>query len=218
MPVPSPGPTRSSPGCARCRSAAPTSHLIRGDYPGFWPPAFPFIPGHEWAGEIVALGPGAERYGWRSGDRVAGTSPRRLRRVPEVRRGPLQPVRELRQARPPRAVRPQRPGRRRDLRRPRREGDLPAARRAHLRGGRGRSTRPRSRSTSPTAAGSRRATRWPSPAPARSACSAATRRGSAGAGRVIVVERGRRGSRRPPRWASRPSTRPRATPSPPSAR
>ena len=50
------------------------AHLIRGDYPGFWPPAFPFTPGHEWAGEIVALGPGAERFGWSVGDRVAGTS------------------------------------------------------------------------------------------------------------------------------------------------
>ena len=50
------------------------SHLIAGHYPGFWPPAFPFIPGHEWAGDIVGLGPGAERYGWRVGDRVAGTS------------------------------------------------------------------------------------------------------------------------------------------------
>ena len=38
---------------------------------------------------------------------------RRLRRLPEVRRGPLQPLRELRAARPPQAVRPQRPGRRR---------------------------------------------------------------------------------------------------------
>ena len=50
------------------------AHLIHGDYPGFWPPAFPFVPGHEWAGEIVALGPGAARYGWRIGERVAGTS------------------------------------------------------------------------------------------------------------------------------------------------
>lgn len=49
-------------------------HLVRGDYPGFWPLSFPFIPGHEWAGEIVALGPGADLYGWKIGDRVAGTS------------------------------------------------------------------------------------------------------------------------------------------------
>jgi L-iditol 2-dehydrogenase len=50
------------------------AHLIRGDYPGFWPPAFPFIPGHEWAGEVVEVGPGAEQLGWAVGDRVAGTS------------------------------------------------------------------------------------------------------------------------------------------------
>ncbi|HEX9642649.1 MAG TPA: alcohol dehydrogenase catalytic domain-containing protein [Acidimicrobiia bacterium] len=50
------------------------AHLLRGDYKGFWPPGFPFIPGHEWAGEIVALGPGAADLGWAVGDRVAGTS------------------------------------------------------------------------------------------------------------------------------------------------
>jgi L-iditol 2-dehydrogenase len=49
-------------------------HLVRGDYPGFWPPSFPFIPGHEWAGEIVALGQGSDLYGWKIGDRIAGTS------------------------------------------------------------------------------------------------------------------------------------------------
>ena len=53
---------------ARVRATAicgTDAHLIHGDYPGFWPPAFPFTPGHEWAGEIVALGPGAEAFGWR---------------------------------------------------------------------------------------------------------------------------------------------------------
>ena len=72
--VPEPGPNQV---LARVRAVSICGtdvHLVRGDYPGFWPPSFPFIPGHEWAGEIVALGPGAERYGWRVGDRVAGTS------------------------------------------------------------------------------------------------------------------------------------------------
>jgi L-iditol 2-dehydrogenase len=72
--VPTPGPNEV---LARVRAVSicgTDAHLIRGDYPGFWPPAFPFIPGHEWAGEIAALGPGAERYGWSVGDRVAGTS------------------------------------------------------------------------------------------------------------------------------------------------
>lgn len=50
------------------------AHLFRGDYPGFWPPSFPFIPGHEWAGEVVELGPGADEFGWEVGARVAGTS------------------------------------------------------------------------------------------------------------------------------------------------
>ena len=74
MPVPVPG-TNEVLCRVRAVSICGTDvHLVRGDYPGFWPPAFPFIPGHEWAGEIVALGPGAEGYGWAIGDRVAGTS------------------------------------------------------------------------------------------------------------------------------------------------
>ena len=74
VPVPVPGPGEV---LARVRAVSicgTDAHLIHGDYPGFWPPSFPFIPGHEWAGEIAALGPGVERYGWRIGDRVAGTS------------------------------------------------------------------------------------------------------------------------------------------------
>ena len=74
VPVPEPGPME-----VLCRVKAVSicgtdSHLIAGDYPGFWPPEFPIIPGHEWSGEIVALGPGAEKAGWQVGDRVAGTS------------------------------------------------------------------------------------------------------------------------------------------------
>jgi L-iditol 2-dehydrogenase len=71
---PEPGPYE-----VKCRVRAVTicgtdAHLLRGDYPGFWPPGYPFIPGHEWAGEIVELGPGSELLGWKVGDRVAGTS------------------------------------------------------------------------------------------------------------------------------------------------
>jgi L-iditol 2-dehydrogenase len=74
VPVPVPGLNEV---LARVRAVSicgTDAHLIHGDYPGFWPPSFPFIPGHEWAGEIVGLGPGAERFGWKEGDRVAGTS------------------------------------------------------------------------------------------------------------------------------------------------
>jgi len=72
--TPTPGPNEV---LARVRAVSicgTDAHLVRGDYPGFWPLSFPFIPGHEWAGEIVALGPGADLYGWRIGDRIAGTS------------------------------------------------------------------------------------------------------------------------------------------------
>jgi L-iditol 2-dehydrogenase len=50
------------------------SHIIAGDFPGFWPRGFPFIPGHEWSGEVVEMGSGVEHLGWEVGDRVAGTS------------------------------------------------------------------------------------------------------------------------------------------------
>lgn len=72
--TPTPGPMEV---LCRVRAASicgTDSHLIAGHYPGFWPPAYPIIPGHEWAGEIVELGAGAEMAGWAVGDRVAGTS------------------------------------------------------------------------------------------------------------------------------------------------
>lgn len=73
-PVPEPGRNEV---LARVRSVSicgTDAHLINGDYPGFWPTGFPFTPGHEWAGEIVALGENADIFGWAVGDRVAGTS------------------------------------------------------------------------------------------------------------------------------------------------
>src|SRR3972149_1681961 len=73
--VPAPGPNEV---LARVRAVSicgTDAHLIAGDYPGFWPPAFPFTPGHEWAGELVALGPGAERYGWGGGGPRGGPPP-----------------------------------------------------------------------------------------------------------------------------------------------
>ncbi|HUB14579.1 MAG TPA: zinc-binding dehydrogenase [Acetobacteraceae bacterium] len=44
--------------------------IIRGDLAGTWPPAYPFTPGHEWAGEVVACGP--DVVDLVPGDRVAG--------------------------------------------------------------------------------------------------------------------------------------------------
>lgn len=44
--------------------------VIRGDLAGIWPPAYPFTPGHEWSGEVVAIGPNVVDLA--PGDRVAG--------------------------------------------------------------------------------------------------------------------------------------------------
>ena len=74
VPTPTPGPNEVLARVHAVSICGTDAHLVRGDYPGFWPLSFPFIPGHEWAGEIVALGQGADLYGWKIGDRVAGTS------------------------------------------------------------------------------------------------------------------------------------------------
>ncbi|MDH3243478.1 MAG: alcohol dehydrogenase catalytic domain-containing protein [Saprospiraceae bacterium] len=49
-------------------------HIIAGDFPGFWPKSYPFIPGHEWSGTIIELGSRAVSLGWKKGDRVCAIS------------------------------------------------------------------------------------------------------------------------------------------------
>lgn len=49
-------------------------HIIQGDFPGFWPPAFPFTPGHEWSGTIEKTGSKAAALGWEVGERVCAIS------------------------------------------------------------------------------------------------------------------------------------------------
>ncbi len=59
--------------CARCGVwpfAAAIPEILRGDLAGRWPPAYPFIPGHEWSGQVVAVGPGVVNL--KDGDAVAG--------------------------------------------------------------------------------------------------------------------------------------------------
>lgn len=70
VPVPEPG--RNEVLC-RIRSVAicgSDPQIIRGDRPGVWPQKFPHILGHEWSGEVVALGDGVTDF--KIGDRVAG--------------------------------------------------------------------------------------------------------------------------------------------------
>ena len=74
VPVPDSGPMELLCKVDTCFICGTDPHIIRGDYPGFWPKAYPFVPGHEWSGTVAALGAGADAFGWRVGDRVAGTS------------------------------------------------------------------------------------------------------------------------------------------------
>jgi L-iditol 2-dehydrogenase len=50
------------------------AEIVEGTFKGRWPRAYPFIPGHEWAGEVVEAGEVAQAYGFVPGTRVAGTS------------------------------------------------------------------------------------------------------------------------------------------------
>ncbi len=71
VPVPQPGPGEV---LCRIKSVAicgSDPKMIHGGYAFTnWPPYYPFIMGHEWAGQIVALGEGVEDF--KIGDRVAG--------------------------------------------------------------------------------------------------------------------------------------------------
>jgi L-iditol 2-dehydrogenase len=74
VPRPQPGPYEL---LCRVRAVAicgTDPHIIQGHFPGFWPKSWPLVPGHEWCGDVVELGPGAEHLGWTVGTRVAGTS------------------------------------------------------------------------------------------------------------------------------------------------
>jgi L-iditol 2-dehydrogenase len=44
--------------------------IIRGGLAGTWPPSYPFIAGHEWAGKVVKAGKEVTKF--KAGDRVAG--------------------------------------------------------------------------------------------------------------------------------------------------
>lgn len=51
------------------------TEIISGHFLGRgWPRSYPYTPGHEWSGEVVALGAGVAGLGLAVGDRVAGTA------------------------------------------------------------------------------------------------------------------------------------------------
>ena len=59
--------------------------IVAGVYKGSWPPALPFIQGHEWAGTVAALGEGVT--GLQVGDRVAAENHKGCGTCANCRRG-----------------------------------------------------------------------------------------------------------------------------------
>ncbi|MGB6455287.1 MAG: alcohol dehydrogenase catalytic domain-containing protein [Streptosporangiaceae bacterium] len=68
--VPQPGPGEILCRVLACGICGTDLKIVAGDYRGTWPPSLPFIIGHEWSGEVAALGPNTERSGLAVGDRV----------------------------------------------------------------------------------------------------------------------------------------------------
>lgn len=59
--------------------------IVSGVYKGSWPPALPFIQGHEWGGTVAALGEGVS--GLQVGDRVAAENHKGCGACPMCRQG-----------------------------------------------------------------------------------------------------------------------------------
>lgn len=69
VPVPQPGPGEVLVRVGACGICGTDLKIVSGVYAGTWPPALPFIQGHEWGGTVAALGEGVS--GLEVGDRVA---------------------------------------------------------------------------------------------------------------------------------------------------
>lgn len=68
--TPSPGPHEALVKVGAVAICGSDPAVVEGvKFKGLWPPGYPFIPGHEWAGTVVALGENAGLF--RIGDRVA---------------------------------------------------------------------------------------------------------------------------------------------------
>ena len=68
VPVPTPGPFEVLCGIGAVAICGTDPEVIKGSMAGYWPPAYPFIPGHEPSGIVAAVGPGVTQF--REGDEV----------------------------------------------------------------------------------------------------------------------------------------------------
>ncbi|MFQ5895705.1 MAG: zinc-binding dehydrogenase, partial [Nitrospinota bacterium] len=88
VPVPTPGPGEVLCRVRACAICSTDHRLIGGRAARTFKGTFPHIPGHEWAGEVVAVTDGAE--GFAAGDRVVGQVTKGCGRCPACKRGSYQ--------------------------------------------------------------------------------------------------------------------------------
>ncbi|MCJ7596960.1 MAG: alcohol dehydrogenase catalytic domain-containing protein [Desulfobacterales bacterium] len=70
VPTPVPGPHEALVRVGAIAICGTDPAIVEGvKFKGLWPPSYPFIPGHEWAGTVVQAGENATRF--KAGDRVA---------------------------------------------------------------------------------------------------------------------------------------------------
>src|SRR5499427_4418887 len=70
VPTPVPGHGEVLVRVRACGICGTDLKIVGGAYRGTWPPELPFIIGHEWSGEVAALGPGTGRGALAVGERV----------------------------------------------------------------------------------------------------------------------------------------------------
>ena len=87
VPTPQPGPGEVLVRVSACGICGTDLKIVAGAYQGTWPPELPFIIGHEWSGEVAALGPGTERSGLAVGDRVVAENHTGCGQCPMCRAG-----------------------------------------------------------------------------------------------------------------------------------
>ena len=85
--TPQPGPGEVLVRVSACGICGTDLKIVAGAYQGTWPPELPFIIGHEWSGEVAALGPGTERSGLALGDRVVAENHTGCGQCPMCRAG-----------------------------------------------------------------------------------------------------------------------------------
>lgn len=85
--VPEPAPGEVLVRVRSCGLCGTDLKMIHGGFEGRWPPSLPFVIGHEWSGQVAAIGPELEDLDLAVGDRVVSENHIGCGRCPMCRRG-----------------------------------------------------------------------------------------------------------------------------------